>query len=104
MYAVIEIKGQQMTVREGDVIRIPYHADTEAGKKLKADRVLLVREDDATKIGTPEVKGASVDLEILGHGRERKITVFKKKRRKDYRKKRGHRQHFTEALVSKIAG
>jgi len=104
VYAVIEVKGQQISVREGDVIRIPYHADTEAGAKLKADRVLLLREEEETKIGTPEVEGVSVDLEILGHGRERKITVFKKKRRTKYRRKRGHRQPYTEALVSRIAG
>lgn len=103
VYAVIEIKGRQMVVREGDIVRLPYHSDVEEGARLKADRVLLVRDEDTTKIGAPDVKGAEVALEVLKHGRERKITVFKKKRRKDYRRTRGHRQPYTEAVVSKIA-
>ncbi len=102
MYAVIEVKSRQMVVREGDVVRIPYHEDMEAGKTLKADRVLLIREDKRAEIGTPEVSGASVSLEILGHGRDRKVTVLKKKRRKNYRRIAGHRQQYTEAVVTAI--
>jgi len=102
VYAVIEIKSSQMVVREGDVVRIPYHEDLEAGKTLKADRVLLIRTDKKAKIGTPMVSGASVSLEILGHGRNRKVTVIKKKRRKNYRRITGHRQRYTEAVVTAI--
>jgi large subunit ribosomal protein L21 len=102
VYAVIEVKSRQMVVREGDVVRIPYHEDMEAGKTLKADRVLLIRTDKKAKIGTPEVSGASVSLEILGHGRDRKVTVVKKKRRKNYRRITGHRQQYTEAVVTEI--
>ena len=102
MYAVIEVKSRQMVVREGDIIRIPSHGDLEAGKTLKADRVLMIRTDKKAMIGIPEVSGASVSLEILGHGRDRKVTVVKKKRRKNYRRITGHRQQYTEAVVSAI--
>ena len=103
MYAVIEIKGQQLVVRQGDLVRIPLVAEAEAGQTLEADRVLLVRSQESTLIGTPQVEGAVVHLEVLGHGRNRKITVFKKKRRKKYRRTRGHRQGYTEAVVARIA-
>ena len=102
MYAVIEVKGRQMVVSEGDVVRIPYHDGLEAGKNMDADRVLLLRSEKDTVIGTPEVSGASVSLEILGHGRDRKVTVYKKKRRKKYRRVIGHRQRFTEAVVTQV--
>ena len=102
MYAVIEIKGLQMVVSEGDVIRIPFHDGLEAGTKVDADRVLLLRGEKDTAIGTPEVPGANVSLEILGHGRDRKVTIVKKKRRKRYRRLIGHRQRFTEAVVTKV--
>ena len=103
MYAIIEIKGRQLIVREGDVVRIPYDGELESGKTVKADRVLLVRDDKSTKIGSPDIAGASVSLEVTGPGRERKIIVYKKKRRKKYRRKQGHRQQYTEAVVAKIA-
>lgn len=102
MYAVIEVKGSQMVVREGDVVRVPYNGDLEAGKKFDADRVLLLRQEKSTDIGTPEVPGAKVSLEVLGHGRDRKVTVLKKKRRKNYRRVQGHRQRYTEAVVTGV--
>lgn len=102
MYAVIEVKGSQMVVREGDVVRVPYSGDLEAGKKFDADRVLLLRQEKSTDIGTPEVPGAKVSLEVLGHGRDRKVTVLKKKRRKNYRRVQGHRQRYTEAVVTGV--
>jgi len=102
VYAVIEIKGLQMIVAEGDVIRIPFHDGLEAGTKVEADRVLLLRSGEDTVVGTPEVSGASVSLEILGHGRDRKVTVLKKKRRKNYRRVIGHRQRYTEAVVTQV--
>ncbi len=103
MYAVIEIKGRQIVVREGDVVRLPYDAAMDSGSTMKADRVLLVRGDKKTKVGTPDVSGATVSLEVLGEGHDRKVLVYKKKRRKKYRRLRGHRQKYTEAVVSKIA-
>jgi large subunit ribosomal protein L21 len=103
LYAIIEIKGRQLVVREGDIVRIPYDGELEAGNTVKADRVLLVRDDKTTKIGNPEITGASVSLEVTGPGRERKILVYKKKRRKKYRRRQGHRQQYTEAVVARIA-
>ena len=103
MYAVIEHKGTQLVVREGDVVRLPFDGDLEPGKALKADRVLLLSDEEKTKVGRPEVSGATVSFEVLRHGRARKVLVYKKKRRKNYRRKAGHRQRFTEAVVSKIA-
>lgn len=91
-----------MVVREGDVVRIPFHDDLEAGKTLEADRVLMIRKDKKADIGRPVVSGASVSLEVLGHGRDRKVTVLKKKRRKNYRRISGHRQKYTEAVVTRI--
>jgi large subunit ribosomal protein L21 len=69
---------------------------------VKADRVLLVSDGDKTNVGRPEVSGASVSMEVLRQGRARKVLVYKKKRRKKYRRKAGHRQRFTEAVVSTI--
>jgi len=103
VYAVIEHKGRQFVVREGDVVRLPYDGDLEPGKSFKAERVLLVGGEKKARVGRPEVSGASVSFEVLGQGRTRKVLVYKKKRRKNYRRKTGHRQHFTEAVVSKIA-
>lgn len=103
MYAVIEVKGSQFVVREGDVVRLPYDDGLDSGSTLNADRVLLVRGDGKTSVGTPEVAGATVSLEVLGERRDRKVLVYKKKRRKKYRRLRGHRQKYTEAVVSKIA-
>jgi large subunit ribosomal protein L21 len=103
LYAIIEIKGRQFVVREGDIVQIPFDSELEAGKTVKADRVLLVRDDKTTKIGSPDIAGASVSLEVTGSGRDRKILVYKKKRRKKYRRKQGHRQQYTEAVVARIA-
>ena len=102
MYAVIEVKGSQLVVSEGDVVRVPYNGELEAGIKFDADRVLLLRQEKNTDIGTPEVEGAKVSLEVLRHGRDRKVTVLKKKRRKKYRRIQGHRQRYTEALVTGV--
>jgi len=103
VYAVIEHKGSQFVVREGDVVRLPFDGDLEPGKSFKADRVLLISGEKNTSVGQPEVSGASVSFEVLGRGRARKVLVYRKKRRKNYRRRAGHRQNFTEAVVSKIA-
>ena len=102
MYAVIEVKGSQLVVREGDVVRVPYNGELEAGITFDAHRVLLLRQEKNTDIGTPEIEGAKVSLEVLRHGRDRKVTVLKKKRRKKYRRTQGHRQRYTEALVTGV--
>ncbi len=102
MYAVVDIAGKQVKVEEGDRIRVPK-LDAESGEKITLDRVLLVGGEGESRGGTPQVEGAAVEAQVLGHGRDRKVIVFKMKRRKGYRRKNGHRQPFTELQVDKIA-
>jgi len=101
MYAIVDISGKQFRVEEGQEIKVPL-ADGEAGSNLLLDKVLLVGEDADTKIGRPVVAGAAVDATILSHGRERKIIVFKFKRRKGYKRTNGHRQDYTILRINDI--
>jgi large subunit ribosomal protein L21 len=103
MYAVFQTGGKQFRAEEGLRIRIPA-LDAEPGDAVTFDRVLLAGSDDAVAVGTPTVEGAQVTAEVLRHGREKKIIVFKRKRRKGYRKKAGHRQKFTEVQISSVTG
>lgn len=102
MFAVIESGGKQHRVQEGDVLRLEK-LDAESGASITFDRVMLVGEGEDLTIGTPLVEGGSVTAEVLGHGRHDKITIIKFKRRKDYDKKQGHRQHYTEIKVTGIS-
>ena len=102
MFAVIESGGKQHRVQEGDVLRLEK-LDAETGASVTFDRVMLVGEGDDVTVGTPLVEGGSVTAEVLGHGRHDKITVIKFKRRKDYHRKQGHRQHYTEIKVTGIS-
>ena len=104
MYAVVEIRGTQMLVREGETVRIPFLTDGEPGAVIQADRVLLLGDEGTTRVGDPVVSGAAVSLEILGRGKNRTILVYKKKRRKGYRRRNGHRQPWTEPVVTEITG
>ena len=101
MYAIVEIAGQQFQVKEGAVVRVPK-LDLEEGARQVLSEVLLVRTDGTTQVGSPHVDGASVETTVLGHGRAEKIVVFKIKRRKNYRRRRGHRQNYTELKVDGI--
>ena len=102
MFAVIESGGKQHRVQEGDVLRLEKLA-VEAGGSVTFDRVMMVGEGDDVAIGTPVVDGSSVTAEVLAHGRGDKVIVFKRKRRKGYRKKQGHRQNFTEIRIDEVA-
>lgn len=102
MYAVVEISGSQLKVQEGERIRVP-RLKAEAGEKITLDRVLMVSKNGETRVGTPQVDGAAVEARVLGHGRDKKIIVFKMKRRKGYRRKKGHRQPFTELQIDGIS-
>ncbi|MGH2374254.1 MAG: 50S ribosomal protein L21 [bacterium] len=101
MYAVIETGGKQMTVREGDVVKVE-RLEAKPGDLVTLDRVLLVGEG-ATKVGAPTVDGASVQARVVRQGRARKIVVMKFKSKSHYRRKTGHRQAFTELRIEKIA-
>ena len=101
MYAIINISGKQYKVISGARIRVPKQ-DGETGSNITFDQVLLIKDGDNTKIGTPTLKGASVTGTIIDHRRDKKILVYKKKRRKGYQRKNGHRQWFTEIEFNKI--
>jgi len=101
MYAIVNISGKQFKATEGTRIRIPKQAG-DTGAKLTFDNVLLFHDGTNTQIGTPTVSGASVTATVVDHGRERKISIYKKKRRKGYQRKNGHRQWYTEIEIQKI--
>lgn len=100
MYAVIESGGKQYRVAEGDVIQVEK-LPVEEGKKVKIERVLMVADDKDVKVGTPLLEGSEVTATVQGHGRGKKIIVYKHK--KNYHKKQGHRQDFTRLHIDKIA-
>lgn len=100
MYAIIETGGKQLKVEEGQSIFVEKLA-AEAGETVTFDKVLFVGGDD-TKVGTPTVEGASVTAKVVEQGRDKKIIVFKFKKRKNYRRKQGHRQPFTKVTIEKI--
>lgn len=102
MYAVVEIAGKQYKVSPNTRILVPSLKEKQ-GAKVQFDRVLLVGHDKEIRVGNPVVAGSHVDATVVGHGRSDKVTVFKKKRRKGYRVKRGHRQGFTELEINSVA-
>lgn len=102
MYAVVKTGGKQHRIQEGDLLRVEK-LEGDVGATVTLDQVLLVGGAGETKIGTPLVEGASVEAEIVGQGRGRKVLVFKMKRRKNYHRMYGHRQPFTRLKVKKIA-
>ena len=95
MYAIINISGKQYKATSGARLRVPKQ-DCETGTSLTFDKVLLINDGKNTEVGEPILKGASVTGTIIEHGRNKKILVYKKKRRKGYQRKNGHRQWFTE--------
>ena len=102
MYAIFETGGKQYRVKQGDLVQVEK-LPGEVGAKVVFDRVLLLGGTaDAPSIGRPLVQGAAVEGEIVRQGRGEKLTIFKFKRRKNYRRKIGHRQAFTELKVTAI--
>ena len=102
MYAVVDIAGQQLKVEEKTTYYVPK-LDAEVNKAVTFDNVLLYSDGKSTKIGTPSVKGAKVKVKVLDHIKDDKVVVFKKKRRKSYRVKNGHRQQLSQIEVTKIS-
>ena len=98
MYAVIVTGGRQYRVAQGETLRVEKLAG-DIGSEIKLDQVLLVGEGEGVTLGAPLVAGASVQCEIVEHGQGDKVIAFKKKRRKNTHRKRGHRQHFTTVKV-----
>lgn len=103
MFAIVETGGKQFRVEEGRTLQVAK-LDAPAGTKITLDKVLLLGAGSEVTIGQPLVPNAAVQCEVLEHGRDKKIIIFKKKRRKDYRKKQGHRQDFTRIKVTSIQG
>lgn len=103
MYAVIETGGKQYRVEEGDILSIEKLASEEGGN-VNFEKVLLISGEEGIKVGKPYVEGASVEAEVLFHGKGKKIIVFKYKPKKNYHKKQGHRQPFTRVKITKITG
>jgi len=101
-YAIIRTGGKQYRAEAGKTIRIPSLAG-DAGSKITFDDVILGSDGDKRHVGSPSLKGAHVTAEIVKQGKGEKIVVFKQKRRKNYAKKQGHRQAFTEVRIKDIA-
>lgn len=101
MYAVIETGGKQYRVAQGDTIFVEK-LNVEEGQEVVLDRVLLVSQNGDTKVGAPYVQGAKVVAEAVKQGKGKKILVFKYKAKKNYRKKRGHRQPYTKLEIKSI--
>ena len=101
MYAMVEIQGSQYKAEKGARLKVQKVA-TEKGGVMKFDTVLLVRDEKKVTIGEPYVKGASVKAVVEDHIRDDKITIFKYKRRKRYRRTRGHRQNYSVLRVEEI--
>ena len=99
-YAIIRSGGKQFRVEEGQQVRVPL-LDKEVGSTLELD-VLLLGGEDESKVGTPMVDGARVAATVVDHGRDTKIIVFKKKRRKQYKRTKGHRQDYTTLKIDSI--
>ena len=101
MYAIVEISGKQFKVEKKQKIFV-NKLDVAEGKKVSFDNVLMINDGSKSSIGTPKVSGAQVDAKVLKHLKSDKVIVFKKKRRKGYKVKNGHRQAITEIEISDI--
>lgn len=104
MYAIVEIQGQQFKAEPEKFLYVHYLGESaKEGDKVEFDRVLLADADGAVKVGAPTVEGAKVVCEVLTPlVKGDKVIVFKKKRRKGYRRKNGHRQYFTKVLIKEV--
>lgn len=103
MYAIVEIAGQQFKVEKDNKIFV-HRLQEEAGESVEFKNVLLVENEGKVKVGTPKVRGARVNAKVLEHLKGDKVIVFKKKRRKGYKKKNGHRQFLTQIQIEEIIG
>ena len=101
MYAVVDIAGKQFKVEKDQYLYTP-HLDAETGASVQFDKVLLIDTNGKVQVGTPLIKGATISGKVLGHVKDDKVIVFKKKRRKGYAVKNGHRQQFTKVQIESI--
>ncbi|MCB0662913.1 MAG: 50S ribosomal protein L21 [Saprospiraceae bacterium] len=103
MFAIVTIAGQQFKVEEGQKVFV-HRLDAKEGDKVTFEEVHLIDNDGKVNLGKPTVKGAKINATVMGHLKGDKVLVFKKKRRKGYKKKNGHRQSFTQIQIDGIAG
>jgi large subunit ribosomal protein L21 len=101
MFAIVKTGGKQYRVAENSVIRVEK-LEAEAGSKIELSDVLMIADGKKSSIGTPFVSGAKVQATVVEQMRDRKVIIFKKKRRHNYRRKKGHRQHLTVLKINKI--
>lgn len=104
MFAVIKDGGRQVNVRPGQNVLLDLKPSVEAGSELRLDQVVLVNDEKGTRVGAPLVEGAAVVATALGEEKGEKLIVFKKRRRKDSKLKRGHRQRYTAVRIDRIEG
>ena len=102
MYAVIKTGGKQHKVAEGEILKVEKLKASE-GEPVDITDVLLIEKDGEVTLGSPFIEAAKVTAKILRHGKEDKVTIIKMKRRKDYRKKQGHRQNYSEIQIEQIS-
>ena len=101
MYAIVQVAGVQVRVAPGERVYLP-RLEAQEGSTITINEVLLLADGEQVTVGTPVVEGARVEAEVIAHDRDKKVLVFKKKRRKRYRRLRGHRQPYTEVQVTEI--
>lgn len=101
MYAIVEIAGKQFKVEKDQKVYV-HRLDAEEGAQVEFNQIMLVDVDGAVKVGVPTVEGAKITAKVLSHLKGDKVIVFKKKRRKGYKKKNGHRQYLTQIQIEEI--
>lgn len=101
MYAVFNLSGFQYTVQEGETLKVPLQ-NAKEGDKLDITDILLVKKDDNAVVGNPFVENAKIEAEVLSHGKDDKVLIYKYKRRTKYRRTQGHRQDYSEIKINKI--
>ena len=104
MKATIKTQGLQFTVTKGDILKVNSYPNTQAGDSVEFNEVLMIGEGSDARFGSPLVEGASVKATILENKKDKKIVVFKKKRRQGYKLRRGHRQHLSVIKIESIKG
>jgi len=103
MYAIVDFKGTQFRVEKDSVVKVPYLGeDKNPGDIVEINDVLMIHSEGNIEVGRPVIENAKVTAEIIDHGKDKKVIIFKKKRRKGYEKKQGHRQNFTKIKIKEI--
>lgn len=102
MKATIQTQGSQFTVQKGDILFVNRYPDTNEGDQVSIDQVLMLVDEGKATFGTPNVDGATVKAKILENKKDKKIIIFKKKRRQGYKRRKGHRQHISVVQIESI--